>query len=277
VVLPEQVDLSRRHAQVAGRLGSVPQAWAIGWTQLGVRFEEGVLDDGHEFRALKKNKRFVHEDPIVDGTSSASARSRIFTALCTSNGMRMRRPVRPPLPIATFALAVAILAVFGIELAGDGQALCEAYGLIPAAPSFVAALLSLFLHDPANVWHIGGNLVFLVVFGSIVERALGHMRFLGPYAASGVAGAALHVLIDPSATTPLVGASGAVFGVMAVAAVLRPRLLGFVVAFGLAEVFHVLAGGDGNASAACHIGGLVAGALLAALAVRRAGAAPRLA
>jgi membrane associated rhomboid family serine protease len=62
-----------------------------------------------------------------------------------------------------------------------------------------------------------------------------------------------------------VGASGAVFGLVALAGVLRPRLLGFAVALGAVEVFHAFTGGIGNVSFACHIGGFTAGALFAAL------------
>ena len=71
--------------------------------------------------------------------------------------------------------------------------------------------------------------------------------------------------MDPSATEPLVGASGAIFGLVAVAAALRPPLLGFAVAFGAVEVFHAFTGGAGTASFGCHIGGLCAGVLFAAL------------
>jgi membrane associated rhomboid family serine protease len=75
----------------------------------------------------------------------------------------------------------------------------------------------------------------------------------------------MHVLVGPAATTPLVGASGAIFGVMAVAGALRPRLLGFIVAFVGINVFHAFAGGSGNVSFGCHIGGFVAGFLVVVL------------
>jgi membrane associated rhomboid family serine protease len=66
------------------------------------------------------------------------------------------------------------------------------------------------LHDLSSVAHVAGNVAFLVMFGGIVERALGYLRFLGLYVAAGIAGAALHVLVVPSATVPLVGAFPAV-------------------------------------------------------------------
>ena len=177
--------------------------------------------------------------------------------------------MRPQTPLITVALILANILAFWAQLVGGGIALCYRFGLIPA--QFLASgdltpiFSSLFLHDPGTLLHLGCNMAFLAVFGAIVEREIGSLRFLAFYLAAGVAGALLHVAVDPSATVPLVGASGAVFGVMAVAGVLRPRLLGFVVAFGAVEIWRAFAGGVGDASFGCHIGGLVAGALFAAL------------
>jgi membrane associated rhomboid family serine protease len=108
-------------------------------------------------------------------------------------------------------------------------------------------------------------MAFLAVFGTLVEGSLGFLRFLTLYLVAGVAGALLHVAVDPVATIPLVGASGCVFGILAVAGVLRPHLLGFVMAFAGIEIWHAFAGGAENVSFACHLGGLGAGALFAAL------------
>jgi membrane associated rhomboid family serine protease len=69
----------------------------------------------------------------------------------------------------------------------------------------------------------------------------------------------MHVAIDPGSMVPLVGASGAVFGVLAVAGVIRPALLGFVVSFAAIEVWHAFSGSAGDVSFGCHIGGFVAG------------------
>ncbi len=163
----------------------------------------------------------------------------------------------------TALLAAAVLGVYGLERVTDGQALCERFGLIPAHPSFKAALTSLFLHDPSSLSHVAGNLAFLVVFGLIVEPAIGSLRFASLFAAAGLGGAALHVFVDPSATTPLVGCSGALYGLLALAGVLRPRLLGFVFAFVGINVFHAIAGGAGTVSFGAHLGGFVVGAIVA--------------
>jgi membrane associated rhomboid family serine protease len=125
------------------------------------------------------------------------------------------------MPLVTLLLVALNIAAYALELQSGGMAVCEAYGLVPAHPSFETALSSLFLHDPSSLLHLGGNMAFLAVFGTIVEGALGHVRFGGLYVAAGLSGCALHVIVGPSSTDPLVGASGAIFGLLAVAAVLR--------------------------------------------------------
>lgn len=168
-------------------------------------------------------------------------------------------------PLVTLILVGLNFLAYRLELAAGGMPACEAYGLIPAqiAQDPARVLTSLFLHDPASWGHLGGNMAFLLVFGALVEGALGGLGFLALYGLAGAAGGLLHVLCTPTATIPLVGASGAVFGVIAVAAVIRPRLLGFAVAFAGVEIWHALAGGGGNVSFGCHIGGFAAGALVA--------------
>jgi membrane associated rhomboid family serine protease len=103
------------------------------------------------------------------------------------------------------------------------------WGLVPhllvrhpveAAPSIFT---SMFLHDPTSVLHIGGNMLFLWIFGDNVEDALGRGRYLAFYLLSGVAAAGAQVVIDPASTVPMVGASGAIAGVLAAYVTLYPR------------------------------------------------------
>lgn len=162
----------------------------------------------------------------------------------------------------TALLALVLVAAYGAELAHGGLSVCTEYGLVPAHSSLETALSSMFLHDPTGWAHLGGNLVFLVIFGGIVERALGSLSFASLYVAAGLAGAAFHCLVAPSSTDPLVGASGALFGLLAVAAVIRPRLLAFAVAFAGLNVWYAFMGGAGNVSFGCHIGGFFAGFLV---------------
>lgn len=168
----------------------------------------------------------------------------------------------PRIPLVTLVLVALNLAVYGLELGTGGQGLCNAYGFVPAHPSLETAVSSLFLHDPSSLLHLGGNLVFLVIFGSIVEGELGGFWFIALYAAAGLGGAVLHAVVNPSSTDALVGASGAIFGVLSIAGALRPRLLGFVAAFGCVEIWHAFMGGNGVTSFGCHLGGLAVGALV---------------
>jgi membrane associated rhomboid family serine protease/mRNA-degrading endonuclease YafQ of YafQ-DinJ toxin-antitoxin module len=88
-----------------------------------------------------------------------------------------------------------------------------AYGLIPSQAGFFSFISSQFLHG--DVMHLFGNMFFLLICGFAVEAAIGHLRFLFFYLISGVAGGLLYVMFNPSSTQPLVGASGAISGVMA--------------------------------------------------------------
>jgi len=114
---------------------------------------------------------------------------------------------------------------------GDAQRLILTYGVIPAqftghAPPFPAALpvrllTSLFLHGG---WlHIGGNMLFLWVFGDNVEDAMGHGPFLLFYLVCGVAATLIHILTHPLSSDPTIGASGAIAGVLGAYLILYPR------------------------------------------------------
>lgn len=176
--------------------------------------------------------------------------------------------MRPRAPLFTLALVTTCLLGYLLELVDGGQTVCEAYGLIPArflrSGDLEPLLSSLFLHDPTGPYHLAGNMLFLVVFGALVEGALGHLAFLGLYLAAGVGGGLLHVLVAPSASIPLVGASSALFGLLAVAGALRPRLLGFVIAFASLNVYNAFTGSEEGVSFGAHLGGLFVGFVVVA-------------
>lgn len=125
------------------------------------------------------------------------------------------------------------------------------------------------------------NLAVLVLVRSRVERALGSTRFGALFLGRGLAGAALNVVVDPSSTTPLVGDSGALFALLAVAAALfGPGVLAFVAVLVATNILHAFGGpGADGVSFACHLGGFFAGtvaivfARLRRINVRRAVAA----
>lgn len=164
-----------------------------------------------------------------------------------------------PLPLVTVALVFANLAVYasGVDAGAHGLVPAEFVSTGNLAPVFS----SMFLH--ASLEHLLGNMVALAIAGTIVEGELGHLRFLGLYLAAGIVGALLHVLVAPAAAEPMVGASGAIFGVLAVAGALRPRLAGFAVGFVLVNVWYALAGNGGAVSFGTHLGGAFVGALFA--------------
>jgi membrane associated rhomboid family serine protease len=179
----------------------------------------------------------------------------------------MKRPARPPFPLVTAALAVAIVGVFAVELAGNGAEFCARFGLVPARPSLGAALSSLFVHDPSAFAHVAGNVAVLLIVGTLVERAIGSWRFAALFFAGGLAGAALHVVVDPTSTVPLVGCSGALFAVLAVAAALfGPGMLAFTAVLVASNVAHAFGGpGDAGVSFGTHLGGFTLGVLLVLL------------
>ncbi len=145
-------------------------------------------------------------------------------------------PLRDQLPTrrtayVNYALIVLNVLAFLWEsaLVGVGhRAVVTDWGLVPArffhqplaeAPHIFT---SMFMHSPSNWLHLGGNMLFLWIFGDNVEDALGHGRYLAFYLLSGVAAGIAQVLIDPSSLIPMVGASGAIAGVLAAYGSLYP-------------------------------------------------------
>jgi membrane associated rhomboid family serine protease len=118
-------------------------------------------------------------------------------------------------PWVTLAIIGLNVAVFIVELSLSPEDLTRfffAYGLIPAHFSWASAVSSMFLHDG---WlHIGGNMLSLWIFGDNVEDRLGHFRFLIFYLLVGLAAVLAQTASDPTSTLPLIGASGAIAGVM---------------------------------------------------------------
>ncbi|MCI0433839.1 MAG: rhomboid family intramembrane serine protease [Gemmatimonadetes bacterium] len=143
------------------------------------------------------------------------------------------------------------------------------------------AFTSMFLHGG---WlHLIGNMWFLWIFGNNVEDAMGHVRFVVFYLLSGLGAAALQTATDPDSVIPMVGASGAIGGVMGAYVLMYPRVhvhllvvLGFyVTTFAVPAVFMLgywfllqflggwtAAGGGGGVAFWAHVGGFVAGAVL---------------
>lgn len=127
-------------------------------------------------------------------------------------------------PVVTIALIVLNVAVFIHELLLSPSALRHFYftaGLVPASFSWFAIVTSMFVHG--GYVHIGGNLLTLWIFGDNVEDRMGHLRFLVFYLVAGGLAAIGQTWADPSSTVPIIGASGAIAGVMGAYFLLLPR------------------------------------------------------
>ena len=213
-------------------------------------------------------------------------------------------------PVVTYGLIAAnVLAWIGLQGLGTeaslAQSLCK-LGLIPGEllgsapagtqvplgpravcvlsgqPNWLTPVSSMFLHGG---WlHLIGNMWFLWLFGDNVEDSMGHARFAVFYLLSGLAAVVLQVVSDPDSTVPMVGASGAIGGVMGAYVVLYPRvhvhlliLLGFFVTRMVVPAYFMLGywfvlqliGGAGSIGREgggvafwAHVGGFAAGAVL---------------
>jgi membrane associated rhomboid family serine protease len=117
----------------------------------------------------------------------------------------------------------------------SAQILCNTHRLnashIPAEnllPSWETIFTGMFMH--ASIIHIGGNMIFLWIFGKSVEAAMGPIKYLAFYIAGGVAALALQIAVAPHSTAPTLGAAGAIAAVIGAYIVLyaRARVLTFV-------------------------------------------------
>jgi membrane associated rhomboid family serine protease len=208
-------------------------------------------------------------------------------------------------PVVTLSLIAGCALVFlwqrSLDAAASRHALA-ALGAIPAVlltdarlppdwqwiPRLATPLTSMFLHGG---WlHLGGNMLFLWIYGDNVEDALGHARYLAFYVLCGVAALFTQALSNPASPYPIIGASGAISGVLGAYLLLFPRarvltlvLLPFFVttvriparlllllwfAVQLVSDLAVADGGTGIAFRA-HIGGFLTGLLLTPLLKRR--------
>ncbi|MCA1682444.1 MAG: rhomboid family intramembrane serine protease [Actinobacteria bacterium] len=188
---------------------------------------------------------------------------------------------------------------------GQPEILCNT-GLLAAngipsentLPTWQTALTSMFMHG--SILHIGGNMLFLWIFGNNVEDSMGPFKYIAFYLAGGLAALALQVAVGPNSTAPTIGASGAIAAVLGGYIVLYPRarVLTFVFIILFFTVIElpaiVMLGvwfveqavfaaanltsptGGGGVAYFAHIGGFIFGALMIrALATRRKQIDPR--
>ena len=200
-------------------------------------------------------------------------------------------------PIVTVAFIVACTVVFLYQASlphKPGEALVFQYGAIPALlfgegdlpasisigiPAYATLITSMFLHG--GWFHLIGNMLYLWIFGNNVEDVMGHGRFVVFYLLCGILAALSHAITDPTSTIPMVGASGAISGVLGAYMLLFPRAHVFVlmpgigmtrvaagIVLGMWFLMQLLSGGmniggpGGGVAFFAHIGGFVAGMVL---------------
>jgi membrane associated rhomboid family serine protease len=174
-------------------------------------------------------------------------------------------------------------AVYPYELTNPGEQVGEPGCGAPSAPTWLTVFTSMFMHG--GLLHLGGNLLFLWIFGNNVEDSMGRVKFVAFYLLGGLAATALQVAVGPEVRIPNVGASGAIAGVLGGYLLLFPRarvvtvifivffftlvelpallILGFwfvqQLAFGYFDLDS--AGAEGGVAYFAHIGGFAFGLL----------------
>lgn len=207
------------------------------------------------------------------------------------------------LQAVTIALIIVNAAVFLLEVAGLPDRVIIGLAVVPselfglaspvsigpsagtiAVPEQLTLLSYMFFHG--DIFHLASNMLFLWVFGDNVEDALGHFNFLLFYLACGIAAGLAHAIMTPGSQLPLIGASGAVAGVIAAYLMLHPRVRVWVLVFRFiplrisaafalgawiaTQVVMVLLPEVAPVAWWAHIGGLIAGSILV-LFMRRKG------
>ena len=215
--------------------------------------------------------------------------------------IRDRLPTRTP-PVVNYLLLTANVLVFVLERLAISNAypperLLHDFGLVPVeittapASNLFTVFSSMFMHDPRTWTHIGANMLFLWIFGDNVEDALGHVRYLAFYLLAGTAAAVAQIAVGPLSPVPMVGASGAIAGVLAAYVSLYTRapvtvlnpipilwlFCGFflelpawivILEFFLVNLYYGIegaaqaTGGGGGVAFFAHLGGFVAGLFL---------------
>jgi membrane associated rhomboid family serine protease len=203
---------------------------------------------------------------------------------------------RPQIVTVSFIVMCVLVWLWQLSFgAQGGQRIVYALGVVPASllgkqqlppelslvAPWMTVFTSMFMHG--GWMHLIGNMLYLWVFGDNVEDSMGHGRFVVFYLLCGVAAVLAQALPDPSSTIPMVGASGAISGVLGAYLLLYPHArvlvaipLGFflhtmripaglvlVLWFGLQLLSNVMAQpGQGGVAFRAHIGGFIAGMVL---------------
>ncbi len=213
-----------------------------------------------------------------------------------------RQHVAPYVNYSIIAICVVVF-LWQLSLGTDGgDRAVLSLGMIPArlfgygelppelvvVPAWATIFTSMFMHG--GFLHIGGNMLYLWIFGDNIEDSMGHFRYAVFYLLCGTAAALTQGFVAPSSEAPMIGASGAISGVLGAYVLLHPRatirvliFLGFFVTFAyipalvvlgfwfLMQLFSAAVPASGEAGVAfwAHIGGFVAGLALITFFKRR--------
>jgi membrane associated rhomboid family serine protease len=126
-------------------------------------------------------------------------------------------------PVVTISLVVlnSLVFLYQLTLGERVEEFVYTFGLVPANFSWISVFTSMFLHG--GFLHVAGNMLYLWIFGDNVEDRMGHGRFLAFYLLCGITAALAQTIIVPDSPVPMVGASGAIAGVMGAYFVLYPH------------------------------------------------------
>lgn len=214
------------------------------------------------------------------------------------DGVPLRFMRAPFVTHGLIGLCVALFLLVTLRQTETGQiGIAAGFGLIPSvlfgtaqlpaellqAPPWLTPLSNVFVH--LGLAHLLGNMLFLFVFGDNVEDAMGHARFLLFFCLCGLGGSFAHAWVNPTSEQPLIGASGAISGVIAAYLMLYPRVriwgLAFnwiplritalyaILAWVLFQLIQALIDPNGHVGWWAHLGGLVTGAALTPLFIHR--------
>jgi membrane associated rhomboid family serine protease len=221
----------------------------------------------------------------------------VFIPLSDDNPLRSIR-----YQYVTVGLILANVVAFVLENTDQGPVIAAQFGLVPvelfrngvfggsgggvialpvpqgtlAVPEIYTLLTYQFLHG--DIIHLLSNMLFLWVFGDNVEDAMGHLRYFIFYIVCGVCAGLMHAFMLPTSGLPLIGASGAVAGVIAAYLLLHPRVRVWVLAFrfipmrisaawvlgvwAVTQIIMILISQPDQIAWWAHIGGMAAGAIL---------------
>jgi membrane associated rhomboid family serine protease len=190
---------------------------------------------------------------------------------------------RRTVPVVTYALIAINVLFFLVELTA-GDAFINRWSVVPRqllahpAAEFITIFTAMFMH--AGWLHLGGNMLYLWIFGDNVEDRLGHAKFLIFYLLCGIAAFFAQALFDPSSNVPNLGASGAIAGVLGAYLIMFPGervnvmmgrgiipmpalvVIGFWFLLQVFSSFGTVSS-EGGVAYMAHVGGFIAGMVLA--------------